>query len=122
VKSLLGMEILWVSKGTHKGFRDQVEVGVNALETMMIRRMWVHLVHKPVAQQIFHTSLTDSVQQLLKLHRMMDSQVLRYQTVLGTGCDEGNWILSGKFADAVFSGTWRVRMIGADEFSEMGHT
>jgi hypothetical protein len=38
----------------------------------MIIRMVVHLVHKPFAQRIFITLLTESVQQLLKLHRMMD--------------------------------------------------
>jgi hypothetical protein len=90
---------------------------------MMISQMTVHLVHKPVAQRIFITLLTDSVQQLLKkFQRMMDQQFLRYQTVLGTSCDEGNWILSGQFAEAVFSGTWRAWMIGTDSFSETGQT
>jgi hypothetical protein len=113
----------WVSKGTHKGFRDQIEVGVKALETMMIHRMGANFVHKPVAQRIFHTLLMDSVHQMLKLHRMMDRQFLRYRTVLGTGCDEGNWIISGHFfVEGVFSGTWRARLIGADAFSKTGHT
>jgi hypothetical protein len=104
--------IKWVSTGTRKGFRDQVEVAVKALEMMMIHRMGVHLVHKTVAHRIFHTSLTDSVQQMLKLHRMMDGQFLQYR---------GNWILSGPFSEAVFSGTWRARLIGDDAFCETGH-
>jgi hypothetical protein len=41
--------------------------------------------------------------------------------VLGTGCDEGNLILSCKFSEAVFAGTWRARLIGSDVFSELGH-
>jgi hypothetical protein len=88
----------------------------------MSRRMGVHLVHKPVAQHIFTKLSTDSVQQLLKLHSSMDSQFLRYRTVLGKCCDEGNLILCGKFTEAIFSGTWRAWMIGADAFIEMGHT
>jgi hypothetical protein len=62
------------------------------------------------------------VQQMLKLHRMMDAQFQRYRGVLGTGCDEINWILSSQFAEAVFAGTWRARLIGSDAFSETGHT
>jgi hypothetical protein len=61
------------------------------------------------------------VQQLLKLHRVMDCQFLRYSTVLGIACDKGNWILSCQFAEAVFDGTWRARLIGSDAFSESGH-
>jgi hypothetical protein len=82
--------------------------------------MMVHLAHKGTAHQIFLTLLTESVQQLLKLHRMMDCQFLRYRTVLGVACDEGNWILSCQFAEAVFAGTWRARLIGSDAFSESG--
>jgi hypothetical protein len=90
---------------THRYFRYQVEEGVKALKIIMISRMSVHLVHKPAAQRILITLLTDYVQQLLKLHRIIYQQFLRYQTVLGTSCDEGNLILSGKFEEAVFSGT-----------------
>jgi hypothetical protein len=46
---------------------------------------------------------------------------LCYRTVLGIVCDEGNWILSCQFAEAVFAGTWRARLIGSDAFSELGH-
>jgi hypothetical protein len=52
----------------------------------------------------------------------MDGQFLHYRTVLGTFCNEGNWILSSQFAEAVFAGTWRARLIGADNFSETGRT
>jgi hypothetical protein len=83
--------------------------------------MMVHLAHKGTSHRIFLTLLTESVQQLLKLHRMMDCQFLRYRTVLGIACDEGNWILSCQFAEAVFAGTWRARLIGSDDFSESGH-
>jgi hypothetical protein len=31
---------------------------------------------------------------MLKLHRMMQAQFFGYRSVLGTGCDDGNWILS----------------------------
>jgi hypothetical protein len=41
--------------------------------------------------------------------------------VLGVACDEGHWILSCQFAEAVFAGTWRSRLIGLDAFSESGH-
>jgi hypothetical protein len=41
--------------------------------------------------------------------------------VLVVACDEGNWILSCQFAEGVFAGTWRARMIGSDAFSESGH-
>jgi hypothetical protein len=47
--------------------------------------MLVHLVHKHNAHQIFLAVLADSVRQVLKLHRMIDGQFLRYQTVLGIG-------------------------------------
>jgi hypothetical protein len=52
---------------------------------------------------------------------MMDCQFLRYGTVLGVACNEGNWILSCQFAEAVFAGTWRARLIGSDAFSESCH-
>jgi hypothetical protein len=78
--------------------------------------------HKHNAHHICLTLLTDSVQQMLKLHHMMDSQFLRYQTVIGTAWDEGNWILSSQFAKAVFAGTWPARLIGADDFGERGQT
>jgi hypothetical protein len=84
--------------------------------------MRVHLGHKHNAHRIFLTLLMDSVQQMLKLHRMINSQFLRYQTVLGTACDEGNWILSSQFSEAVFAGTWRAWLIGAYSFGENGHT
>jgi hypothetical protein len=83
--------------------------------------MMVHLAHKGTAHRIFITLLTESVQQLLKLHRMIDCQFLRYRTVLGVACDEGNWILTCQFAEAVFAGTWLARLIGSDAFSESVH-
>jgi hypothetical protein len=43
-----------VSTGTHKLFWDQVEVAVKSLETALLRKMGVHLVHTPDAQRIFH--------------------------------------------------------------------
>jgi hypothetical protein len=46
----------------------------------------------------------------------------QYRSVLGTGCDDGNWILASQFAEAVFAGTWRARLIGADALKENGHT
>jgi hypothetical protein len=52
---------------------------------------------------------------------MMDCQFLRYRTVLDVSCDEGNWILGCQFAEAVFAGTWRARLIGLDAFRESGH-
>jgi hypothetical protein len=110
-------------KARREGFGIRVEGGVKALETMVICLMGVPLVRKPLAQRVFTTLLTDSVQQLLKLHRMMDIHFLRYQTVLGTSCEEVNWILIGKFAEDLFSGTWRESMIGEDAFYRDGsHT
>jgi hypothetical protein len=98
-----------------------VEKSAQALETSISKQMMVHLAHKGAAHQNFLTLLAESVQQLLKLHRMKDCQFLRYPTVLGIACDEGNWILSCQFAEAVFSGTWRARLIGSESFSEYGH-
>jgi hypothetical protein len=111
----------WISTGLKRGFNDQIEEVARTLEATMSKRMLVHLGHKHNAHPIFLTLLTDSVQQMLKLHRMMDSQFLRYQTVLGTACDEGNWILISQFAEALFTGTWRARFIGADAFGETRH-
>jgi hypothetical protein len=111
----------WVSLGIRQGFRDKVEKSSQALESSISKQMMVHLVHKGTAHRIFLTLLTESVQQLLKLHRMMDYQFLRYRTVLGVACDEGNWILNYQFAEAVFAGTWRSRLIGSDAISKYGH-
>jgi hypothetical protein len=37
----------------------------------------------------------------------MDGHFVGYWTVLGAVWDEGDWILSSQFAEAVFAGTWR---------------
>jgi hypothetical protein len=50
---------------------------------------------------------------------MIEAQFLRCRSVLGAGCDEGNWILASQFVEAVFAGTWRV--IWAGGFKETGH-
>jgi hypothetical protein len=112
----------WESTGIKKGFQDQVEEGVRALEASLSRSMSVHMTHKVEAHRIFLTLLTDSVQHMLKLHRMMEAQFFRYHSVLGIGCDDGNWILASQFAEAVFAGTWRARLLGADAFKETGQT
>jgi hypothetical protein len=104
------------------GFRDLLEESVRALEASTSKRMSVHLTHKAAAHRIFLTLLTDSVQQMLKLHRMMDAQFQRYRKVLGVGYDESNCILSSHFAEAVFAGTWRAILIGSATFSETDHT
>jgi hypothetical protein len=107
--------------GIRQGFRDKLETSAQALEYSLSKQMMVHLAHEGTVHRIFLTLLTESVQQLLKLHRIMDCQFLRYRTVLGIVCDEGNWILSCQFAEAVFAGTWRARLIGSDAFRESGH-
>jgi hypothetical protein len=112
----------WKSVGIKREFRDLVEESVRALEVSTSKRMSVHMTHKAAARRIFLTLLTDSVQQMLNLHWMMDAQFQRYQQVLGVGCDESNCILSNKFAEAVFAGTWRAILIGSNAFSETGHT
>jgi hypothetical protein len=94
-----------ISAGLKRGFCDQIEEAARTLEATMSNRMLVYLGHKHNAHRIFLTLLTDSVQQMLKLHCMMDIQCMRYQTVLGMACNEGNWILSSQFAEAVFTGT-----------------
>jgi hypothetical protein len=99
-----------------------VEEGVRALEASTSKRMSVHMTHKVAARRIFFTLLTDSVQQMLKLPRMMDAQFQRYRKVLGVGCEESNLILSSHFSEAVFAVTWRARLIGSEAFSETGHT
>jgi hypothetical protein len=67
------------------------------------------MTHKVEAHRIFLTFLTDSVQHMLNLHSLMEAQFFWYRSVLGTGCDDGNWILASQFAEAVFGGTWRAR-------------
>jgi hypothetical protein len=91
-----------------------VEEGVRALEASTSKTMSVHTTHKVEAHWINLTLLTDSVQQMLKLHLMMDAQLQCYRGVLGVGCDESSWMLSSQFSEAVFSGTWRARLIGSD--------
>jgi hypothetical protein len=54
-----------------------VEEGVRDLEASTAKRMSVHMTHKVEARRMFLTLLTDSVQQMLKLHRMMDAQFQR---------------------------------------------
>jgi hypothetical protein len=88
----------WESTGIKKGFRDQVEEGGRALESSLSHSMSVHMMHKVEAHRIFLTFLTDSVQHTLKLHRMMETHFFRYNSVLGTGRDDGSWILASKFA------------------------
>jgi hypothetical protein len=101
----------WVSNGTRQGFIDQAEESSKSLESSMSKRMLVHLAHKGNAHRVFLTLVTYSVQQILKLHRMMGRQFVCHRTVLGAGYDEGNWILSCQFAEAVFAGTWRARRL-----------
>jgi hypothetical protein len=84
--------------------------------------MSVHTRHKVEVHRFFLTLLTDSVQHMLKLHRMMEAQFFRYRSVMGTGCDDGYWILASQFAEAVFAGTWRAILIGVDAFKETGDT
>jgi hypothetical protein len=105
-----------------KGFRDQVEDAVNALEASLSRKIGVYLIHKKNVHLIFLTLLTDAVQHMLRLHRMMDGQFLHYRTILGAACGEGYWILSSQFVEAVFAGSWLARFSGVDAFSETGHT
>jgi hypothetical protein len=112
----------WESTGIKKGFRDQAEDGVKALESFLSRGVSVHMTHKVEAHRMFLALLTYLVQQMPKLHRIMDAQILRYRCVLGASCDEINWILSSQFTEAVFAGTMRVRLIGSDDFSETGYT
>jgi hypothetical protein len=112
----------WESTGIKKGFHDQIEEGFRALESSLSRSMSVHMTQKVEAHRIFLTFLTDLVQHMLKLHRMMEAQFFWYHSVLGTWCDDGNCILASQFAEAVLAGTWRGRLIGADAFKEAGHT
>jgi hypothetical protein len=92
----------WIYLEIRQGFRDKVGKSAQALESSISKQMMVHLAHKGTAHRIFLTLLTESVQQLLRFHRMMDCQFLRYRTVLDVACDEGNRILSCQFAEAVF--------------------
>jgi hypothetical protein len=80
------------------------------------------MMHKVEDHRIFLTLLTASVQHMLNLHRTMEAQFFRYRSVLGTVCDDGGWMLASQFAESVFSGTWRSRLIGADAFKGTGHT
>jgi hypothetical protein len=105
-----------------KDFHDQVEEGGRALEYFLSRSMSVHMTHQFEADRVFLTLLTEPVQHMLKLHRMMEAQFWRFHSVLGTGCHDGNWILDSQFAEAVLAGTWRARLIGVDAFKKTGHT
>jgi hypothetical protein len=111
----------WESTGIKKGFRDPAEEGVT-LESFLSRSMSVHMTHTVETHRIFLTFLTDLVQHMLKLHHMMEAQFFLYQSVLGTGCDDGNWILASQFAEAVLAWTWSARLIALDAFKETGHT
>jgi hypothetical protein len=88
----------WESTGIKKGFRDQVEEGFRALESSLSQSTSVHMTHNVEAHRMFLTLLTDSVQHMFNLHRMMEAQFFRYRSVLGTGCDDGNWILASQLA------------------------
>jgi hypothetical protein len=107
----------WFSTGLKKCFHDQVVDAAKTFETTLSRRLVVQLGHKHNARRIFITLLIDSIQNMLKIHRMMDGRFLRYRTVLETARDDGNWILSSQFNEAVFVGTWSARLIGADALS-----
>jgi hypothetical protein len=104
----------WVSLGIRQGFRDKVKkigpgFGIFNFKTND-GALGAQGDREQTAHRIFLTLLAESVQQLLKLHRRIDCQLLRYRTVLGTLCDEGNWILSCQFAESVFAGTWRASL------------
>jgi hypothetical protein len=75
----------WESTGIKKGFHDQVEDGFRALEASLSQITSVHMTHNVEASRIFLNFLTDSVQRMMKLHRMIDAQFFRYRSVLGTG-------------------------------------
>jgi hypothetical protein len=79
----------WITLGIRQGFRDKVEKSAQALESSISKQMMVHLAHKGNAHRIFLALLTESVQQLLKLHIMMDCQFLRYLRVLGVAVGMG---------------------------------
>jgi hypothetical protein len=114
--------IKWESTGIKKGFRYQVEDGVKALESSLLRRVNVNTTQKLEAHRIFLTLLRDSVQHMLKLHRMMDGQFMRYRNILGASSDESHWNFRNHFAETVFAGTWRAILTGSDDFSETWHT
>jgi hypothetical protein len=80
----------WESTGIKKRFRDLVKESVRDLEASTAKRMSVHMTHKVEAHRIFRILLTDSVQQMIRLHRMMDAQFQHYRQILGVGCDESN--------------------------------
>jgi hypothetical protein len=63
----------WESTGIKKVFWDQVEDGVKALELSLSRRISVHMTHSVEAHRMLLTLLTDSVQQMMKLHLMLDA-------------------------------------------------
>jgi hypothetical protein len=62
--------------------------------------------------------LTDSVNQIFKLHQMLDGQFLRYRQVLGPSSDDDNWLLCGNFSSAVLTRAYKARLIEADAFSD----
>jgi hypothetical protein len=80
------------------------------------------MTHKVVYRHIFLTLLTHLVQHMFKLHRMMEAQFVRYSSILGAGCDEGNWILASHFAEVLFDVTCRAILIGDDACKDAGHT
>jgi hypothetical protein len=77
----------WESTGIKKGFRDQVEEGVRSLESSLSRSMSVRMTHKVESHRIFLTLLIDSVQHMLKLHRIMEEQFFPFSQCFG------NWML-----------------------------
>jgi hypothetical protein len=64
----------WESTGIKKGISDLVEEGARALKASISKTKSVQITNKVEDHQMFLTRLTESVQQMLKLHRMMDAK------------------------------------------------
>jgi hypothetical protein len=108
----------WRSTGNKQGFRASVEDEIRRVEASTTTKMSVQLRSRPEAHRLFLLMLTDSVNQMFKFHKMLDSQLLCYREVLGPSSDYDNWLLCGNFGSAVLTGAYNARLIGADAFSD----
>jgi hypothetical protein len=109
----------WESSGIQKGLRDFIEDKITSLTRACCRHIETNLMHFPEPYRLFSAMLTQSVDQTNSLHRMLDKQHTRYRKMYGAQKSEGNWTLICLFAEAAFSRTWKDRLVGAENFSEM---
>jgi hypothetical protein len=105
----------WRSSGSKLGFRASVEDEIRRVEASTTSKMSVQLRNRPEAHRLFLLMLTESVNQMCKIHQMLDGKFLRYR---GPSSNDDNWLLCGNFGSTVLTGAYKAHLIGADVFSD----